>query len=124
MRETEPEGHAAESAASRIVWIVLLALLALAYLGLLGQRSGATIGTIAMIALVLLELSVWSGLLYWAFIAFFIAGGKGLPPLNDVSAIDARRQAVGVFSFALLVAILLPVPRGLYETLGVHSPYL
>ena len=89
-----------------------------------GQRSGATVGTAAMIALVLLGLFVWSGLLYWAFIAFFVAGGKGLPPLNDVSAIDARRQAVGVFSFALLVAILLPVPRGLYETLGVHSPYV
>jgi len=89
-----------------------------------GQRSGATIGTVAMVALVLLGLFVWSGLLYWAFIAFFIAGGKGLPPLNDVSALDARRQAVGIFSFALLVAILLPVPHGLYQTIGIHGPYL
>ena len=89
-----------------------------------GQRSGATIGTVAMVTLVLLGLFVWSGLLYWAFIAFFIAGGKGLPPLNDVSALDVRRQAVGIFSFALLVAILLPVPHGLYETFGVHCPYL
>jgi membrane-associated protease RseP (regulator of RpoE activity) len=89
-----------------------------------GQRSGATIGTVAMVALVLLGLFVWSGLLYWAFIAFFIAGGKGLPPLNDLSALDARRQAVGIFSFALLVAILLPVPHGLYQAIGIHGPYL
>jgi len=89
-----------------------------------GQRSGATIGTVAMVALVLLGLFVWSGLLYWAFIAFFVAGGKGLPPLDDVSALDARRQAIGIFSFGLLVAILLPVPHGLYQAIGIHGPYL
>ena len=72
----------------------------------------------------LLGLFVWSGLLYWAFIAFFIAGGKGFRPVNDVSALDPPRQAVGVFSFALLVAILLPVPHGLYETLGISCPYV
>ena len=89
-----------------------------------GGRASRTVSTIAMIALVLLGLFVWSGLLYWAFIAFFIAGGKGLPPTNDVSELDASRQALGVFAFALLVAILLPVPHGLYETLGITCPYV
>jgi hypothetical protein len=72
---------------------------------------------------VLLGLFVWTGCSAWAFIAFFVQA-VGLPPLNDLSALDARRQAVGIFSFALLVAILLPVPHGLYQTIGIHSPYL
>ncbi|MPZ21724.1 MAG: site-2 protease family protein, partial [Luteitalea sp.] len=89
-----------------------------------GPRASATIATLAMVTLVLLGLFVWSGLLFWAFIAFFIAGRKGLPPLNDLTVLDTRRLAVGIFSFALLVAILLPVPHGLYETIGIHCPYL
>jgi Peptidase family M50 len=89
-----------------------------------GQRASGTVSTVAMVALVLLGLFVWSGLLYWAFIAFFIAGRKGVPPINDVTELDPRRQALGVFAFALLVAILLPVPHGLYETLGITCPYV
>ena len=89
-----------------------------------GTRASGTVSTVALVALVLLGLFVWSGLLYWAFIAFFIAGGKGLPPINDVSELDPRRQALGVFAFALLVAILLPVPHGLYEALGITCPYV
>lgn len=89
-----------------------------------GGRASRTVSTVAMVALVLLGLFVWSGLLYWAFIAFFIAGGKGLPPTNDVSELSTPRQAVGVLAFALLVAILLPVPHGLYETLGITCPYV
>jgi len=89
-----------------------------------GTRASRTVGTVAMVVLVLLGLFVWSGLLYWAFIAFFIAGGKGLPPINDVTELDSSRRALGVFAFALLVAILLPVPHGLHETLGITCPYV
>ena len=89
-----------------------------------GGRASRTVSAVAMVVLVLLGLFVWSGLLYWAFIAFFIAGGKGLPPTNDVSELNAPRQAIGVLAFVLLVAILLPVPHGLYETLGITCPYV
>jgi Zn-dependent protease len=89
-----------------------------------GRTRSAAIGTAALVALVFLGLFVWSGLLTWALVVYFIAGGKGLPPLNDVSRMDAGRQAVGAFAFVLLFLILAPVPHALYDTLGIHCPYL
>ncbi len=67
---------------------------------------------------------VWSGLLVWAFLAFFIAGRKGTPPLNDVSKLPPGRVAVGAFAFILLFLILIPVPHAFYKSLGIHCPYL
>lgn len=89
-----------------------------------GQRTGAAIGTVAMVALFALGLFVWSGLLFWAFLVFFIAGSKGLPPLNDLSVIDGRRFALGTASFVLLAAILVPIPHALFSSLGIRCPYL
>jgi Zn-dependent protease len=89
-----------------------------------GRARGAAIGTAALFALVFLGLFVWSGLLMWAFIVYFIAGGKGLPPLNDVSRMGVGRQALGAFAFVLLFLILAPVPHALYNALGIHCPYL
>jgi Zn-dependent protease len=89
-----------------------------------GRTRSAAIGTAALVALVLLGLFVWSGLLTWALIVYFIAGGKGLPPLNDVSRMGVGRQAVGAFAFVLLFLILAPVPHALYDALGIHCPYL
>lgn len=89
-----------------------------------GRRIGATISTVAIFSLVMLGLFVWSGLLVWAFIAFFIAGSKGLPPLNDVSRLGATRTAIGGLAFVLLFLILIPVPHAFYKSLGVHCPYL
>jgi hypothetical protein len=89
-----------------------------------GRVRGAAIGTAALFGLVFLGLFVWSGLLTWALIVYFIAGGKGLPPLNDVSRMDAGRMAVGVFAFVLLFLILAPVPHRLYDALGIRCPYL
>jgi hypothetical protein len=34
------------------------------------------------------------------------------------------RQAIGAFAFVLLFLILAPVPHALYDTLGIHCPYL
>jgi membrane-associated protease RseP (regulator of RpoE activity) len=84
-----------------------------------GRTRSAAIGTAALVGLVLLGLFVWSGLLTWALIVYFIAGAKGLPPLNDVSRIDGGRLAIGAFAF-----ILVPVPHALYDALGIHCPYL
>ncbi len=89
-----------------------------------GQRASAMISTAAMFALFGLGLFVWSGLLFWAFIVFFIAGRKGLPPLNDLTPLAPPRLALGWFAMAILAAILVPVPHGLFESLGIRCPYL
>jgi Zn-dependent protease len=89
-----------------------------------GQRRSAMIGTAALVALFGLGLFVWSGLLVWAFIVWFIAGRKGLPPLNDITALGAGRIALGWFALAILAAILIPVPHELFQSLGVPCPYL
>lgn len=89
-----------------------------------GTRRSASISSAALFTLFFLGLFVWSGLLFWAFIAWFIAGSKGLPPLNDITKLDPVRYATGVFSFVLLFAILIPVPHAFWESLGIHCPYL
>lgn len=89
-----------------------------------GRSRSAALGTAALLVLFFLGLFVWSGLLTWAFIVYFIAGGKGLPPLNDIGRLGAGRMAIGAFAFALLVFILMPVPHRFYDALGIHCPYL
>lgn len=89
-----------------------------------GSRRSASISMISIFALFLLGLFVWSGLLVWAFIVYFIAGRKGMPPLNNVSRLSLGRQAVGWFAYAILAAILLPVPHAFFDQLGIHCPYL
>jgi membrane-associated protease RseP (regulator of RpoE activity) len=89
-----------------------------------GQRASSLLSGAAVVTLILLGLFVWSGLLFWAFIAYFVAGRKGLPPLNDLERLDHGRLALGWLAFAILAAILLPVPRGLFETLCARCPYL
>ncbi len=89
-----------------------------------GQRASAMISTAAMFALFGLGLFVWSGLLFWAFIVFFIAGRKGLPPLNDLTPLTPPRLAVGWLAVSILAAILMPVPHILFESLGIRCPYL
>ncbi len=91
---------------------------------LFGRKKGDTIGTVALFSLFLLGLFVWSGFLMWAIIAFFIAGTKSAPPLNDLSPLDSRRVAIGAFAFILLFLILMPVPHAFYQSLGIHCPYV
>lgn len=89
-----------------------------------GQRRSATIGTAALVALFGLGIFVWSGLLFWAFIVWFIAGRKGLPPLNDITPLGTGRIALGWLVLAILAAILIPVPHELFQSLGISCPYL
>lgn len=89
-----------------------------------GQRRSAMIGTAALVALFGLGIFVWSGLLFWAFIVWFIAGRKGIPPLNDITPLSTGRLALGWFALAILAAILVPVPHELFESLGIQCPYL
>jgi membrane-associated protease RseP (regulator of RpoE activity) len=91
---------------------------------LFGSRNARGISLVAMALLFLLALFVWPGLMIWAVIVFFIAGTRDAPAANDVTPVNFPRRVLGCFSFLLLLLIIVPVPRALYETLGLHSSYL
>jgi membrane-associated protease RseP (regulator of RpoE activity) len=91
---------------------------------LFGQSRAQAIGSATIFGMVALGLFVWSGLLFWALVVFFIAGTPGMPPMEDVTPIDTRRRALAWFSFALLALILLPFPHALSPEIGLHCPYL
>lgn len=88
-----------------------------------GQRIGGTISKLAMWTLFLLALFVWQGLMLWAIIVFFIAG-RGTPPLNDMTPISPGRRWLGYATFAILIAIVVPLPHALWSAAGIHCPYL
>jgi len=91
---------------------------------LFGRKNANTIGTVALFSLFLLGLFVWSGLLTWAIIVFFLAGIKSAPPLNDVTKLDSKRVAIGLLAFIILFMILVPVPHSFYQSLGINCPYI
>lgn len=91
---------------------------------LLGGRRAYAAGIATVASLVILGLFFWSGLLFWALIIYFTAGMRDAPPLNDVSRLGRGRVVLGMLAFVLLLAILLPVPSGLYGSFGLHSPYM
>ena len=90
---------------------------------LFGRKNANTIGMVALFSLLLLGLFVWSGLLTWAIIIFFIAGIKSAPPLNDVTGLDGKRVVLGLVAFVILFMILIPLPHSFYESLGINCPY-
>jgi hypothetical protein len=91
---------------------------------LFGSRNARGISMVAMASLFLLALFVWPGLMFWAFIVFFIAGTRDAPAANDLSPVGPPRKALGYFTFLLLLLIIVPVPHSLYEAITVHCPYL
>lgn len=91
---------------------------------LFGRKNSHTIGVVALFSLLVLGLFVWSGLLTWAIIVYFIAGTKSAPPLNDVTKLDTGRVTIGALAFVLLFLILVPVPHAFYHSLGIHCPYV
>jgi len=91
---------------------------------LFGRGRAQGIGSATLFVLVALGLFVWSGLLFWALVVFFIAGRPGMPPMEDVTVLDGRRRAVAWGSFALLALILLPLPHALSPEIGFHCPYV
>jgi Zn-dependent protease len=88
-----------------------------------GSRVGNTISSLAMWSLFLLALFVWPGLMMWALIVFFIAG-RGAPPLNDVTPLDAGRMVVGYIAILILILILAPMPHSLWDIANDVCPYL
>jgi membrane-associated protease RseP (regulator of RpoE activity) len=91
---------------------------------LFGSRKAHGLSMVALAALFFLALFVWPGLMFWAFIVFFIAGTHDAPAANDITTVDFPRMALGCFAFLLLLLIIVPVPHSLYEAIGVHSGYL
>jgi membrane-associated protease RseP (regulator of RpoE activity) len=91
---------------------------------LFGSRAARAISVVGMFSLFLLALFVWPGLMFWAFIVFFIAGVRDAPAANDLTPVGPRRVLLGLFSFLLLLLIIVPVPESLFEAIGIHSPYL
>ena len=91
---------------------------------LFGSRNARGISMVAMASLFLLALFVWPGLMFWAFIVFFIAGTRDAPAANDLTPVGPPRKALGYFTFLLLLLIIVPVPHALYETISLHCPYL
>ena len=73
--------------------------------------------------LFLLALFVWPGLFMWAILVFFLAGHPE-PPLNDLTPIGPGRRTVGYVMFAVLAAIIAPLPHALWTAVGIHCPYL
>lgn len=88
-----------------------------------GLRVGQTIGSIAMWSLLLLGLFVWSGLLTWALLVFFLAG-RGTPALDDLTGISAGRRVLGYVALVILLLILVPVPPTLLNEIGINCPYV
>src|SRR6266446_10538488 len=73
-------------------------------------------------SLFLLALFVWPGLMMWVVIVFLIAG-RGTPPLNDVTPLDAGRMVVGYIAMLILILILAPMPHSLWDAANDASPY-
>jgi membrane-associated protease RseP (regulator of RpoE activity) len=88
-----------------------------------GSRVGQTISSIAMWSLFLLALFVWPGLMMWALIVFLIAG-RGAPPLNDVTPLDAGRMVLGYIAMLILILILAPMPHSLWDAANDVCPYV
>jgi hypothetical protein len=80
---------------------------------LFGSRGARRISMVAMAALFGLALFVWPGLMFWAFIVFFMAGTRDAPAANDLTPVGPPRKALGYFTFLLLLLIIVPVPHSL-----------
>lgn len=91
---------------------------------LFGSRKAHGISMAALVILIFLALFVWPGLLFWAFIVFFIAGTRDSPAANDITPIDAPRRALGYLAFLLLLLIILPVPHAFHQAASGRAPYI
>ncbi|ACK66814.1 peptidase M50 [Rippkaea orientalis PCC 8801] len=73
-----------------------------------GQRTAIIIGQLTRVFLLVLGL-IRSEFLLWAIIVLLMPISDQ-PALNDVTELDNKRDALGLFSLALLIVILLPLP--------------
>ena len=90
---------------------------------LFGRRYARVISIVTVVLMFALALTVWPGLLMWALIVTLIAGFSHMPALDDVTAPDAKRYALGVVALALLVLIVMPLP-GAMRGMLLDCPYM
>ncbi|MEG4285359.1 site-2 protease family protein [Microcoleus sp. A006_D1] len=82
-----------------------------------GQKASMAIGQVARLCMLLLSF-LEQGLLLWAII-LFLTPLNDEPALNDVSELDNRRDFLGLLAIGLLLIILLPAPKILFQWLNV-----
>lgn len=80
-----------------------------------GQRTAVIIGQLARLFMLVLAM-IRQEFLLWAIILFFMPISDQ-PALNDVTELDNKRDALGLFSLALLMVILLPLPGAVAQWL-------
>jgi membrane-associated protease RseP (regulator of RpoE activity) len=83
---------------------------------MLGPKLGALVSGLAMMGLFLLAFFVWPSLLLFAFLVFFLASSSG-NSLDGITPIGIGRNALGAFAMISLLAILLPMPETVYQSL-------
>jgi len=91
---------------------------------LFGPARYRQVALAAFVALLLLGLFVYPGLLFFAFVIFFLAGTGRFPARDDLSSIGPARQAIGWASLVFLFLALAPLPRAWFGVLGFDNPYV
>ncbi|MDJ0731552.1 MAG: site-2 protease family protein [Crocosphaera sp.] len=82
-----------------------------------GQRTGIMIGQLTRIFILVLAM-IRPEFLIWAILLFLMPIADQ-PALNDVTELDNTRDFIGLFSLALLILILLPVPGAISHWLQI-----
>ena len=82
-----------------------------------GQKTAIIIGQLTRLFMFILAL-VQPELLLWAIILLLMPVSDQ-PALNDVTELDNKRDLLGLFSLALLLSILLPLPEALARWWGM-----
>ncbi|WP_013321711.1 site-2 protease family protein [Gloeothece verrucosa] len=82
-----------------------------------GQKTGIIIGQLTRLLVFVLAM-IKSEFLLWAIILLFMPLVDN-PALNDVTELDNKRDFLGLFSLALLISILLPVPAAIAQWLSL-----
>jgi membrane-associated protease RseP (regulator of RpoE activity) len=90
---------------------------------LFGRRHARTIGVVTVLAMLGLGLTVWPGLLTWALLISLIGGFSHMPALDDITAPDAKRYALGAVALTLLLLIMVPLP-GAMRGMMLDCPYM
>jgi membrane-associated protease RseP (regulator of RpoE activity) len=76
----------------------------------LGQN--AKYASWVMVAVLIALSFLWMGWIFLAILVIFF-GAKHPPPLNDITKLDIKRKAAGLFAFVILVITFMPVPISL-----------
>jgi len=61
-----------------------------------------------MVGLILLGL-VWSGWWFWALLIFFL-GRAHAEPLDQITPLDPKRQALAILGVIVFILVFMPVP--------------